>query len=225
MKEDSFFHKASREAKREKEIVKDMTAAKKLEYFFMYHKVLILFVTIAAIVIISLVYSNRHNKGYAFQALFFNTQNADYDDTYSEEFREIIGISEKSGYQVIIDSTNYINGTSQLSVAVIEKLTMEIDSAMLDVCVMPEELFDSYIEQGAFGSLEDCLSTDQLTDYSDLLVFDGDIPVGVRVADAKKVAEAALYEDGDVPIFGIIYNTAHPEECASFLDYLFGLSD
>ncbi len=225
MKEDSFFHRASGEVKREKEMTKGMTKAQKAEYFIMYHKVLILFVAIAVIVVISLAYSHAHNKGYAFQALLFNTQNADYDETYSEEFREILGINEKSGYQVVIDSSNYIEGTSQLSVAGTEKLMLEVNSRMLDVCIMPEELFDSYVEQGAFGNLEDCLSPEQLSEYCDLFIYNGDTAVGVRVDNAEKITEASLYEEDDFPVFGIIYNAPHPDESALFLDYLYGVSN
>ncbi len=220
MKEDSVLHKASEEAKREKAMLKEKSFGQKIQYFFMYYKIPVIIIAVIVIAVISIFYSKAHNKDYAFQALLLNSQDSFYGESLDEEFGELIDI-DSSKYEVVIDSSLSIDGTSQLSVGSTEKVMAEISTGLVDICVMPEELFDTYLDENAFGDLSDYLDDEHMAEYADLIYYDGDTPVGIRMNDAAKIKDVSLYEEDDAPILGIVYNTQHPEECLTFLDYLF----
>lgn len=222
IREDSVFKRGKEELKREKEMMRGKSFRQKAGYFFTYYKIPFIIIAAVIVIIISICYSRAQYKGYAFQALFFNvavTESA--DEELSGEFSDLIEFDE-SKYKVMVDSTMVISGTSQGSVSSTEKFSAEISEGVVDVCIMPEELFRSYANEGAFGDLRDFLTEEQLSEYEDLLVYDGSIPIGIYAASFTKVTENNLYVESDRPIFGIVYNTQHMDECSEFLDYLTG---
>lgn len=157
MNENSVFRKAGEELKKDREKMKGKTPGQKIEYFFMYYKVPLILTAVVIAIAASLIYSHSRHREYAFHSYFVNAANTVSDETFDREFGEIIGI-DTDHYAVSVDSSLYISGTSQISVVSTEKLASEINSEILDVCIMPEELFRVYSGQGAFGSLQDFLS-------------------------------------------------------------------
>ena len=221
MNQDSIFHRAGEEIKKDREKMNGKPFRKKVQYFFMYYKVPFFIIVAIIAIIISVAYSRFQNKEFAFNVFFVNASNTRSDETFGEEFGEVIDMDD-SKYMVSVDSSIYIDtdGTSQMSVAGTEKLAMEINSAVLDACIMPQNLFEAYAEEGSFGDLSDFLTEEQMENYADRIVYVDDIPVGIEAGDFAKIEEAELYEMEDAPVFAIIYNAPHADECSLFLDYL-----
>lgn len=219
MKEHSIFYKIRKEFQADVEKVRGRSIGYKLEYFFMYYKIPLLLTAAAAAIIISLFYSHSQYKESAFSALFINAENTLSDENLSQEFGERIEF-DADRYTISIDSSLFIDGNSQASIASTEKLAANVNSQLLDVCIMPEELFLIYAEQGVYGNLQNFLTKEQFTEYADQIVYQGSIPVGIKAEGFRGIVEAGLYSAGDTPIFGIVYNTKHTKECCLFLDFL-----
>lgn len=223
MNENSFFRKAGEELKKDREKMKGKSPGQKLEYFFMYYKIPVIIAAAVAVIAISVLHTRSQYREYAFHALFFNAADTVSDEKFSREFGNILDIDTDS-YTVTIDSSLSIDGYSQLSIGSSEKLAGEVNSQILDVCIMPEDLFLTYAGEGCYGDLRDFLTEEQLKQYAEALVYLNDIPVGIKADSFSRIEEAGLYTSKDSPVFGIVYNTPHPAECSVFLDYLDSLS-
>lgn len=219
MNEDSVFCKAGEEIKKDREKLKGKSFRQKLEYFFMYYKIPVIIIAAVIMIVISVLHSRSQYREYAFHALFLNAANTLNDNNFSQEFGEILDI-DTDNYTVTINSSLNIDGNSQVSIGSTEKFAGEVSSEILDACIMPENLFLTYAEEGCYGDLRDFLTDEQLEQCADLLVYRNDIPVGIKADSFSRIAEADLYTSEDSPIFGIVYNTPHPAECSAFLDYL-----
>ncbi|MCD8148020.1 MAG: hypothetical protein LUE92_00325 [Clostridiales bacterium] len=221
MNEDSTFRKAKEELKRERDMMQGKSFRQKAGYFFTYYKIPVIIIAVVIAILISILYSRAQHRDYAFHALFVNADNSAHDEQMEAEFGAWIDF-DSDKYQVVIDSSMYIDGNSQGSIASTEKLAAEVSSEILDVCIMPEDLFSTYTDEGCFGDLSNYLTEEQLDYYADLLVYDGDTPVGIRADDFAIIKDASLYTSEDAPVFGIVYNAPHSADCSLFLDYLTG---
>lgn len=219
MNDDSIFRKAREEIKKDREKMSGKSARQKIEYFFMYYKIPFI-ITIAVIAIaVSLLYSRAQYREYAFHALFVNASSSAGDDIFNQEFGEILDV-DTSHYTMGIDSSLYIDGNSQISIAGTEKFAGEVNSEILDACIMPEILFQLYAGQGCYGDLRNFLTEEQMEEYAESLIYENDIPVGIKADEFSRIREAGLYTEEDAPVFGIVYNAPHGAECSLFLDYL-----
>lgn len=223
MKDQSFFRRIQQEFQSDREKVRGRSVRYKLEYFFMYYKVPVILTIAAAAILFSIIYSRSQYKEYAFQAFLVNAKNTIYDETLEQKFGELAEIDTEK-YQISIDSSLFINGNSQAAIASTEKLSASVNSQLADICVMPEELFLLYAEQGLYGDLQNFLTEEQLEEYEELILYQNGIPVGIRAEKFHGIAEAGLYSAEDMPVFGIVYNTRHQKECSLFLDFLSAIS-
>ncbi len=221
MKEHSILDKIRKEFQADCEKVRGKSIGYKLEYFLMYYKIPLLLTIVAAAIVLSLLYSRSQYKESAFSALFVNAENTLSDEILAQEFGELLEVDEDK-YMISIDSSLYIDGNSQASIASTEKLAAAVNTQLLDVCIMPEELFLIYAEQECYGDLRNFLSKEQLETYAEKMVYQNDIPVGIYVEDFSGIADAELYASQDRPVFGIVYNTEHGREGGMFLDFLAG---
>lgn len=219
MNEDSVFRKANEEIKKDREKMKGKSFRQKLEYFFMYYKIPVIIIAAVVVIAISVLHTRSQYREYAFHALFVNAGNTINDEKFSQKFGKILDI-DTDNYTVAIDSSLYIDGNSQVSIGSTEKLAGEVSSQILDACIMPETLFLTYAKEGCYGDLRDFLTDEQLEQYAELLVYQDDIPVGIKAGSFTRIGEANLYTSGDSPVFGIVHNAPHPAECSAFLDYL-----
>ncbi len=219
MKEHSILHKIRREFQADCEKVRGRSVWYKLEYFLMYYKISVLLTAAAAAVVISVIYSCSQHKEPAFYALFINAGNTLSDETFEQQFGKLAEINTDH-YMITIDSSLSMDGNSQVSIASIEKFSANVNSKLLDVCMMPQDLFLIYAEEGCYGNLRDFLTEEQLEKYAEQMVYQDGIPVGIKADGFHKINEAELYTAGDRPIFGIVYNTGHKRECSLFLDFL-----
>lgn len=197
----------------------NMSLRQKIEYFFMYYKVPVILSTALIAIVLSMFYSWSNRRDYGFSAFFFNASNTNSNEVFSREFAREQNI-DTNQHIVSVDCGLQIDGYSQLSIVSTEKLSSAINAQTLDVCVMPEELFLTYAAEGAFGNLGDFLTENQLAAYKDLVVYSGEEPCGIRINDFKRIQAAGLYDGEDAPIYGIVYNTKHPDTCRDFLTFL-----
>lgn len=221
MSNHSIFHRMSDEFKKDREKLKGKSFGQKIQYFIMYYKIPVLLILAVAAIAISVGYSISHSKTMAFHAYFINADNTRSDETLSQDFAKILAINQ-SKEQVSVDSSLLIDGNSQVSISSIEKFASEINSNFVDACIMPEELFLTYAKEGAYGDIRTYLSDTDYKKYqkADQIIYQENIPVGIRASDFKRVKAADLYEKSDVPVIGIIYNTDHPKEAQKFLHFL-----
>ena len=219
MKGNSILHRFTEEIKKDREKLKGKTFLQKLEYYVMYYKIPAIITVAVIAILVSVCYTRSQSKSYGFHADFINASNTISDESFNREFGEIIEIDNDHSI-VSIDSSFYIEGTSQQSISSTEKLAGEINSEILDVCIMPQSLFLTYAEEGCYGDLREYLTEEQTETYSDLFVYQNDIPVGIRAENFSKLQDADLYPEEEAPVFGILYNAPHPTECSEFVDYL-----
>lgn len=201
------------------EKLKGKPLKEKIQYFIMYYKIPFLLIVSVIAIIISFIYSRMQYREYAFHAYFFNAQTAEKDEIFSRELEEFLGVDTKKEI-VSLDSSLQLGGNSQLSIASTEKFSVEMFNGIVDACIMPEEIFLAYVEQGCFQDLRNCLSEAQLTEYADLLIYENEIPIGVKTGSFSKLESAGLYTEEDTPIFGILGLTEHITECSEFLKFL-----
>lgn len=219
MTENSILKKIREEIRSDLRKMKGKPFRKKIEYFFIYYKVPLIITVAVIAMLISVYYTRSHSKSYGFHANFINANNTISDDAFNQEFGEIIEI-DTDHFIVSVDSSLYIGGTSQQSISSTEKLAGEINSEILDVCIMPKSLFLTYAKEGCYGNLQDYLTQEQIEEYSDLFIFQDDIPIGIKAENFSRLQKADLYTEETSPVFGIIYNAPHNTECSKFLDYL-----
>lgn len=201
---------------------------KKLEFFWMYYKIPLFLVIVAVLSVSSILYSQFKKEDYSFCALLVNSLSDDYveedDDAIEAAFREYAGIDPEESEVYIYTGLSFeYDAEDSLSSAYLEIFESYILSDSMDACVLTTDLFDSYVSQSAFADLTGVLSEEQLAEYADLLVYDDDgTAVGVGVSNFAVIEEYELYTGEEDAIFGVLYNSPHPDRAAAFLDYLAG---
>lgn len=219
MRRPAILQKLKTEFYNDREKLQGKTLAQKLRYYFMYYKVPFIIILAVVLIIISVCHARSNNLDMAFHAYFINAENTISDEIFENDLAEIYQIDTEKE-QVLIDSSMYFGGSSMTAVSSTEKFASEINTSLLDACVMPEEYFLTYAREGAFDDLSNYLSDETMTAYADRLVYNDGIAVGICVKDFPAIQKASLYSPEENPVLGVIYNTQNPNKIQAFVDYL-----
>lgn len=172
---------------------RDMSLKGKLEYFWYYYKIHT-FVALAVIAfVIMFIQQYRANKDYAFYAILINVDGAYIQNNqWGDAFSEYAGI-DTDEYSTYID-TSFALSTSNYSeyyISNMEKLTVMIQTGMVDVIVADTAVFESQAQNEYYADLESVLPEETLEKYKDYLYY-------TDAASFNRSTEA-LYSDEEMP--------------------------
>ena len=111
----------------------------------------------------------------------------------------------------------------------LEKFAAQVAAQEVDVMIADPDTFNQYAENGYLGGLNEFLSEETLSRYSDRLIYanipdddtEEEVPVGIDIADCALLQETQAYAGYDNVYFGILVNTEHAENAEKFLEYIF----
>lgn len=211
----------------EREKLKGMPLKKKLGYVWNYYKAVI--GAAAALVFILFIIAQAvkgAGKTIVFSAALINAEKAGGVEVpkLGRDFAEYIKIDEKKE-EVSFDDSYLMNPEQgdTITMAAQTKLMAAIQAEMVDVMVMREEVYESYLASGAFMPLEEALGKEFLEEHQDMLAF------GTAEGGAQEKAYALKFEKSkklqDVCGGGTVYvavtaRAVHLENVRKFVEYL-----
>lgn len=231
----------SNDIKEQRSKLKGAPFKDKWQYFLDYYK----WPTIGIIVaILAIIFFTRDvilsNKPVYIEVLMLNSYSTMDGKDIAKDFALTKDISLKK-YQVIVDTTSSIvpNGTDETSYLNQQRVFASIMAADLDCMLADEAIFHYYSEQETFDDLRNILSSEQLTQYQDLLLYENyegieePVPVGIEISHIPFFGVTGSYipyeysenPDDDQVYFGIIINSTDKEHALEFLDYILSFSE
>ena len=211
----------------ERETLQGMPLKKKLGYIWDYYKAVIGAAVVLVFILFIIAQAVKGaGKTIVFSAALINAEKAGGVEVpeLGRDFAEYIKIDEKKE-EVSFDDSYLMNPEQgdTITMAAQTKLMAAIQAEMVDVMVMREEVYKSYLASGAFMPLEEALDEEFLEQHKDMLVF------GTVESDAGEKAYALKFEKNeklrDVCGKGTIYfavtaRAVHLENVEKFVDYL-----
>ena len=236
------------EFKEERDLIKTRSFKEKMQYFWDYYKWHVIFITVALILVVSLIYSYATRKETAFYCAFINMGEELASDTYTEEFAKLAGIDPKketiyfdAGLRMDLDTMDQATFTAT------QKIMVYISSKELDVMLANKPIMDNYAYNEAFVDLREFLTPEEYEKYEpyfyymDRAVLEEEpneynsdvnypedptnpeamtdpVPVGIYLHDCKKLSEAFSFGEGQCLAF--ISTSQHAELNHLFLSFV-----
>lgn len=196
-----------------------------LEYFWMYYKLPFFALVIVVLLIGYFLVTKLTEKETALEVMLIDCHTEISSEQMQEDFMEYAGLDTQK-YQVSFQTNLMLEGTDSGSYTMssLSKFIADIGSEKLDVCGMLESDFEKYDKSDTWMDLRDVFTEEELEKLSDSQVIGEDEAVIGLYADTLPVLkEYGCYEDEeDRGVIGVIYNTQHFLEAASYLHYLAG---
>lgn len=204
------------------------TPKEKLLYFWEYYRVPTL-VTILVIAFAgNLIYTIATARDSVLSALFINGYSEIDTEAFMAGFDEYAQIDTKE-YTTSLEMNFTIQeeAADQYTMANVQKLMALVAAKELDVIMADSKTFANYADPGYFCNLNEVLPRELIDKYQDRFFYydvpddeQGEIPVGIQLADAPKVVQTQAYAVTNDAIFGIVINSEHPDNAVQFLEYL-----
>lgn len=210
--------------------MKGKSLKEKFQYFWEYYRVATLVTILVAVFLGNLIYTVATAKDNALYAVFVNGYTDMDTEEYMAGFDEYAQIDTKN-YSTTLE-TNFTlsqDSADTYEVANLQKFAAQVAAQEVDVMIADPDTFNQYAENGYLGGLNEFLSEETLSRYSDRLIYanipDDDtkeeVPVGIDIADCALLQETQAYAGYDNVYFGILVNTEHAENAEKFLEYIF----
>ena len=210
--------------------MKGKSLKEKFQYFWEYYRVATLVTFLVAVFLGNLIYTVATAKDNALYAVFVNGYTDMDTEEYMAGFDEYAQIDTKN-YSTTLE-TNFTlsqDSADTYAVANLQKFAAQVAAQEVDVMIADPDTFNQYAENGYLGGLNEFLSEETLSRYSDRLIYanipDDDTeeegPVGIDIADCVLLQETQAYAGYDNVYFGILVNTEHAENAEKFLEYIF----
>ena len=182
----------------EREKLQGMPLKKKLGYIWDYYKAVIGAAVVLVFILFIIAQAVKGaGKTIVFSAALINAEKAGGVEVpeLGRDFAEYIKIDEKKE-EVSFDDSYLMNPEQgdTITMAAQTKLMAAIQAEMVDVMVMREEVYKSYLASGAFMPLEEALDEEFLEQHKDMLVF------GTVESDAgeKRKIAGRMWEGNDL---------------------------
>ena len=203
---------------------------KSLKEKFQYYRVATLVTILVAVFLGNLIYTVATAKDNALYAVFVNGYTDMDTEEYMAGFDEYAQIDTKN-YSTTLE-TNFTlsqDSADTYAVANLQKFAAQVAAQEVDVMIADPDTFNQYAENGYLGGLNEFLSEETLSRYSDRLIYanipdddtEEEVPVGIDIADCALLQETQAYAGYDNVYFGILVNTEHAENAEKFLEYIF----
>ena len=210
--------------------MKGKSLKEKFQYFWEYYRVATLVTILVAVFLGNLIYTVATAKDNALYAVFVNGYTDMDTEEYMAGFDEYAQIDTKN-YSTTLE-TNFTlsqDSADTYAVANLQKFAAQVAAQEVDVMIADPDTFNQYAENGYLGGLNEFLSEETLSRYSNRLIYanipDDDtkeeVPVGIDIADCALLQETQAYAGYDNVYFGILVNTEHAENAEKFLEYIF----
>lgn len=202
-----------------------MTWGQRLGYIWDYYKPLMvaLICIIAAINVGVTIYHNLQQID-VIQVYMVNANSLDVDtEEMAAEFGEYIG-GLKRNEVVTIDTSLTESGdevVSEYTIAAQVKLMALTSSGVIDILILPEDVYEAYLEDGILGSMDDLLTEDQKEQWSDRLIQNDGQIYALDVEDSEVLQRYNAFSDGKI-YAAVSVNASHTDVCGDFLNYLMG---
>ena len=210
--------------------MKGKSLKEKFQYFWEYYRVATLVTILVAVFLGNLIYTVATAKDNALYAVFVNGYTDMDTEEYMAGFDEYAQIDTKN-YSTTLETNFTLSQDSADTYAVgnLQKFAAQVAAQEVDVMIADPDTFNQYAENGYLGGLNEFLSEETLSRYSDRLIYanipdddtEEEVPVGIDIADCALLQETQAYAGYDNVYFGILVNTEHAENAEKFLEYIF----
>ena len=192
-----------------KKVLESKTGIEKVKYFVYYYKWWVIGITVAALIVGSLVHDFVTRKESVFQVVICNGEYSEYYDYNSLIEGFAAGIEyDHDKEEINIDPGTHVDvhATDQTSQVTIQKVFLYVAAQELDVLVCDKDFVDLACGQDCGYDMEEILPADMLEKYRDNLYwFDTAVIVANDFMDPKEAEEevAKIKEEERYKAFAI----------------------
>lgn len=215
-----------REEKSERQKLKNMTFKEKITYFNNYYrtKTIIGIVVIGFLIYFSYTIFGPRTETILYIASLNGAIDYDSGNLLGEEIENYLGIDTKQE-EVFVDTSIYLDGTSEYTSSNIQKFSTLLMAKELDIIIADEDTFEKYANQGYFCKLSDQLPTQLFSKLSDHFYISSTEEDTDHAAYGIYLETSSLYGEDYTfykrPVLGIVVNSEFKDNCISFIQYLF----
>ncbi len=186
----------------------------------MYYKIPFIAVIVVCAAAAALIHAKLSEKDCVLQAILFDIHTDVTEEELQEEFASYAEI-DTGKYEVLISTSLLLSDAASGNYAMtsLSKFYAATGTGELDVCMMQEEDFLKYAESDSFLDLREVFTEEKLAEFPKLYTDSEGRVLGIFGDGLQRIEEAGGYE-GQESIAGIMYNSEHKENAASFLEYL-----
>ena len=198
-----------------------------LYYFWENNRLLIIAVGVIAALGIYFLITNLREKETVLSVFLMDCHTDLPQEQMEEDFLKAMELNPRTCRAEIITNLMLNSaGSSDYAMVSLSRLLSDIGSEKLDVCGRLDTDFKTYNDTDAFMDLRDCLTPEQIGDFSGEMFVDADgVPRGISAGALPVLAEYGCYTETEEKVWlGVIYNTRRKENAADYLLYLAGLS-
>lgn len=216
-----------KEAKTERQKLKDMSFRDKLWYIWEYYKFHILAVLIG-IGVLWVIGTSIYRSTFSSElyCIYINNR-SDQElntDILTVDFHDYMGFTDKQQINTESSFISYGNDSSEYSYASMAKISALVASKELDVMISDEENFEHYASLSAFSDLETLLPADVLELVKDRLYYAADeagnsYAYGILLDDTAFASKSNLAIEPC--IMGLISNSTKTDNCIALIRYIF----
>ena len=201
---------------------------KQLADYWDYYKIPAIIILLAACMLGSIFHTMLTQKETVLSVAYINAFPNINDAQFMEGFNRYLGINPKKE-ETLLDSAYYINENSDspYTTTYQQKFSAMAMAGKLDVVVADEYYFRFYAHQGFFQDLSTLLSTEQMQQFEQELLYydlpdDGKeeaVPVGINVTAAPQIMETDSYPN-TTAYYGVVIYSQYTDNALEFLSYL-----
>lgn len=218
----------SDEIKAQRKKLAGKTPKEKLLYFWEYYRIPALVIILVIAFAGNLIYTIATAKDSVLSALFINGYSEMDTEAFMNGFNEYAGIDTKE-YTTSLEMNFTIQeeAMDQYTMANVQKLMALVAAKEIDVIMADTKTFTNYADPGYFSNLNEVLPKELVDKYQDRFFYydvpddeQGEIPIGIQLADAPGVVRTQAYAVTNDALFGIVANSEHVDNAVKFLEYL-----
>ena len=211
----------SDEIKAQRKKLAGKTPKEKLLYFWEYDRIPALVTILGIAVAGNLIYTIATAKDSVLSALFINGYSEMDTEAFMNGFNEYAGIDTKE-YTTSLEMNFTIQeeAMDQYTMANVQKLMALVAAKEIDVIMADTKTFTNYADPGYFSNLNEVLPKELVFYYDVPDDEQGEIPIGIQLADAPGVVRTQAYAVTNDALFGIVVNSEHVDNAVKFLEYL-----
>ena len=191
----------------------------RLGYFWMYYKIPVFLIAVAAIVIASFVHANLTRKTSCLDVVLFDVHSSAEEGALENDFERYAGVDTKE-YAATISTSLMLSDSSSSSYSMgsLARLYTQAGTGKLDVCAMREKDFRKYEKAGIFLDLSKVLSKEEIARYNVRRDKNGAV-TGIYLKDSARIKKIGGYPESDGAI-GILKQTKHIGMAKAFLRWM-----
>lgn len=205
---------------------KNMSTHKKLEYVWDYYRFHILGTIVLIVVFGSIIHHYATLKTAVLDMIFLNAYSMETEQDPFEPFLLEQGY-DTDKYEIYLTTNLAFTLTEddyQADYTTLQAVSAMFATGTIDVFAMPPQVFDDYATTGYLNDLRTIFTEDELSAYSDVIVYStltetGEtFPSAINLKDCKWVEENGYYA-GDYYL-GITVNTDSTDLIREFILYI-----